>query len=100
MSQPNTFDPNRKWVRVTELRPSGLISFEFSVGEPEIFVELILPALAFIEFCARNQVVFLPSEDGEALESVQHNPEGELHWRLRDVQHIVKASWEENKNAD
>ena len=62
MNHPNTFDPNRKWVRVADIRANGLISFEFSVGEPEIFVELILPALAFIEFCARNQVVFLPSE--------------------------------------
>lgn len=100
MSQANAFDPSRKWVRVSEMRANGLISFEFSVGEPEIFVELILPALAFIEFCARNQVVFLPSEDSVTLESVQHNPEGELHWRLRDVQHIVKASLEENKHAD
>ena len=100
MNHPNTFDPNRKWVRVADIRANGLISFEFSVGEPEIFVELILPALAFIEFCARNQVVFLPSEDGVANKPVVHQPEGEMHWRLRDVQQTVKASLEENKNAD
>ena len=29
-----------------------------------------------------------------------HQPEGELHWRLRDVQQTVKASLEENKNED
>lgn len=99
MNNPDVFDPNRKWVRVADIRANGLISFEFSVGEPEIFVELILPALAFIEFCARNQVVFLPSEDVTD-EPVVHQPEGELHWRLRDVQHTVKASLEENKHAD
>ena len=42
MNHPNTFDPNRKWVRVADIRANGLISFEFSVGEPEIFVELIV----------------------------------------------------------
>jgi len=47
------FDPNRKFVRVIENRPDGLVGFEFAVGEPELFVELMMPGAAFDEFCTR-----------------------------------------------
>jgi phenol hydroxylase P0 protein len=46
----------RKFVRVLAIREDGLISFELSIGWPELFVELMLPAQAFAEFCAREQV--------------------------------------------
>ena len=38
--------------------PDGLVSFEFSIGWPELAVELMLPAAAFDEFCAKNQVIW------------------------------------------
>ncbi len=46
----------RKFVRVISAREDGLITFELSVGWPELFVELMLPAQAFAEFCTREQV--------------------------------------------
>lgn len=49
-------DTSRKFVRVTERRADGLVAFEFSIGWPELAVELMLPAAAFDEFCARNAV--------------------------------------------
>jgi phenol hydroxylase P0 protein len=58
MNQPN-FDVNKKYVRVTELRADGFVEFEFAIGEPELFVEMILPPSAFDEFCAMNAVTFL-----------------------------------------
>jgi phenol hydroxylase P0 protein len=51
-----TCDPSRKFVRVTERREDGLVAFEFSIGWPELAVELMLPAAAFEEFCTRNAV--------------------------------------------
>jgi len=45
-----------KFVRVTSEREDGLIAFEFSIGWPELVVELMLPPQAFAEFCAREQV--------------------------------------------
>lgn len=56
-------DPTRKYVRVTERRADGLVAFEFSIGWPELSVELMLPAAAFDEFCATHRPVRL---DGEA----------------------------------
>ena len=50
------FDPRRRFVRVTEFRPDGLVAFEFSIGGPELVVELLLPRRAFDEFCETNRV--------------------------------------------
>lgn len=49
-------DTNRRFVRVIEQRADGLVAFEFAIGWPELSVELLLPAAAFAEFCAKNQV--------------------------------------------
>lgn len=49
-------DTSRRFVRVTGQRPDGLVAFEFSIGWPELAVELLLPAPAFDEFCAANRV--------------------------------------------
>ncbi|PKO77560.1 MAG: phenol hydroxylase [Betaproteobacteria bacterium HGW-Betaproteobacteria-15] len=53
-----TVDLQRRYVRLLERRGDGLVSFEFSIGWPELAVELMLPAAAFDEFCARHQVIW------------------------------------------
>jgi phenol hydroxylase P0 protein len=65
------FDTTHKFVRVIEAREGGLIEFEFAIGEPELFVELIMPAHAFVEFCEANQVTVL--EQVRALALVGEN---------------------------
>jgi len=59
MSIERRFNPAGKFVTVTELRSDGFVEFEFAIGEPELFVELILPAAIFDEFCQVNRVIFL-----------------------------------------
>ena len=49
-------DTSLRYVRVLERRADGLVSFEFSIGWPELAVELMLPAAAFEAFCANNRV--------------------------------------------
>jgi phenol hydroxylase P0 protein len=49
-------DTTLKYVRVIEQRDDGLVAFEFSIGWPELAVELLLPAPAFEEFCSTNRV--------------------------------------------
>ncbi len=46
------FDPRRRFVRVTGTSRHGFVEFEFSIGSPELCVELMLPPAAFDEFCA------------------------------------------------
>jgi phenol hydroxylase P0 protein len=54
-----------KYVRVRNRRPNGLIEFDFAIGAPEIFVELLMPVAEFDEFCATNRVIDVT---GQALE--------------------------------
>ncbi|UJW80636.1 phenol hydroxylase subunit [Hydrogenophaga sp. SL48] len=58
-------DVRLKYVRLLERRADGLVSFEFSIGWPELAVELMLPAAAFDDFCARHEVIWrdAPSPD-------------------------------------
>lgn len=76
-----TFDVTRKFVRVTGKRDNGLVEFEFSVGEPEVAVELIMPGDAFRAFCAANRVSFLDSGPAAA------RPDDDFAWNLHDATH-------------
>jgi len=64
--EPLVCDSSRRYVRVTEERADGLVAFDFSIGWPELSVELMLPCAAFDEFCARNQVIRLASRAAAA----------------------------------
>lgn len=57
-------DPTRRYVRICEERTDGFIEFEFSIGDPDLCVELMLPKEAFDEFCIANEVVILESNEG------------------------------------
>lgn len=88
MSQDTPLPAHRKFVRVTGCRGANLIEFDFAVGSPELFVELILPEPAFAEFCRTNDVTVLPAgEDGEGQAEGGHDA---LHWRLRDA--VLKSA--------
>lgn len=50
------FNPAIKFVRVIHKHPNGLVAFEFAVGEPDLYVELLLPQMAFDAFCASHGV--------------------------------------------
>lgn len=58
------WDPQAKWVRVVEMRANGMVEFEFAVGEPQLYVEMLMPRAAFDEFCAMHGVT--PSAAGAA----------------------------------
>lgn len=60
------FDPERRYVRVCERRPDGFIEFEFSIGDPALCCELMLPEPAFHEFCLVNDVILLEPADAGA----------------------------------
>jgi len=53
------FDVGRKFVRVLERRRDGLVAFEFAIGEPDLCVDMLLPADAFERFCEEQRVIRL-----------------------------------------
>ncbi len=62
------FDPTKKFVRITGIQQNRLIEFDFSVGEPELYIELVLPFQAFQDFCATNKVQYLTAEQAAAVD--------------------------------
>ena len=54
-----TCDITRKFVRIRQVRADGLVCFEFAIGWPELFVDLMLPRAAFDAFCVQQQVQLL-----------------------------------------
>lgn len=78
--EPATMDTTRRFVRLSGERANGFIEFEFAIGEPEVFIEMILDHEAFAEFCATNQVEMLPPRNPDA-------PQGDWDWRLADATH-------------
>lgn len=59
------------WVRMTRRRPDGFIEFDFSIGDPDLSVDLILPEPAFEEFCRANRVQHLNEEQGRLIDIEQ-----------------------------
>jgi len=57
-----------KFVRVRNMRDDGFVEFDFSIGDPTLYVELILPSTAFNEFCNANGVTFLDDDQADAID--------------------------------
>ena len=79
MSNTPPFNPNLKFVRIIEQHANGLVEFEFAVGEPELFVELLMAQASFDAFCAMHGVT--PTQG--RLVVVQSPEEQEWDWSLR-----------------
>ncbi len=80
MPQPLAFDPARRYVRIVSTRADGMVEFEFAVGEPQLFVEMLLPPIEFDQFC-RDQGV-TPTR-GALPEAAAGTAEHEWDWSLR-----------------
>lgn len=48
---------SRRYVRVRNRRKGGITEFDFAIGAPDIFVELIMPDEAFERFCRDNATI-------------------------------------------
>lgn len=82
-SKPYELDTKRKFVRVTGHRGEEFVEFDFAIGEPDIFVEMILSPEAFEDFCKINNVEPMP----EVAAAEEGSEEAEWDWRLADATH-------------
>jgi phenol hydroxylase P0 protein len=78
----SALDTSRKFVRLIERREDGLVEFEFAIGEPELYAEMLLPADAYEAFCETNQVIQLGPREEQADEEAS-----ELDWNLHQATH-------------
>ncbi len=68
----------KKYVRITERMANGMIGFDFAIGSPDLFVELVLPEAAFEAFCETNHAVFMTEEESAIVD------EEMMKWRYGD----------------
>ncbi|HIF51381.1 MAG TPA: phenol hydroxylase [Thiotrichaceae bacterium] len=45
----------QRYVRVTGVRDKKFVEFDFSIGDPTLFVELMMPFEHYRKFCKRNE---------------------------------------------
>jgi phenol/toluene 2-monooxygenase (NADH) P0/A0 len=69
------FDVTQRYVRFRQQRDDGFVEFDFSIGDPALSVELVMPWQAYERFCMANSVTHLSDEEGRALDAEQ------LKWR-------------------
>lgn len=51
------WDVQRRFIRIVQEHDNGMVEFEFAVGEPGLYVEMVMPRQQFEEFCAMQAVV-------------------------------------------
>lgn len=67
-----------RYVRVTDPDHRGYVEFQFSIGDPALYLEMTLPPAAFEEFCREHAVRLLTPAEGAAVDA------GERRWRFGD----------------
>ncbi|WP_322044546.1 phenol hydroxylase subunit [Paraburkholderia sp. J67] len=69
------FDVAQRYVRVKTQRPDGFVEFDFSIGDPRLWVELVMRADDYDAFCRAHAVQTLSGAEGAVLDIE------ELKWR-------------------
>lgn len=65
-----------KYVRVRSPTDARFVEFDFAIGQPDLFVELVMPPAAFEQFCIQNHVQQMSAEQ------MRINDENEEKWRF------------------
>ena len=65
----------QRYVRVTNTDARGFVEFQFSIGDPNLYLEMTLPQAAFDEFCRVENAQRLTEEQARMVD------ETELKWR-------------------
>lgn len=71
MAQATTgkIDEQKRYVRVRRLVKDRFVEFDFAIGDPTLYVELILPKAAFDSFCHHNKVTRMTDEQAAAVDA-------------------------------
>lgn len=67
--EPKKFSELTRYVRVRQVVNERFVEFDFAIGDPSLYVELVLPRAAFDAFCRHNQVVMMSEEQAAAVDA-------------------------------
>ncbi|WP_144778572.1 phenol hydroxylase subunit [Marinobacter maritimus] len=76
-----TFNELTRYIRVRSAPDDRFVEFDFAIGHPELFVELVLPWEAFRIFCEHNNVVHMDSD------MIRQIDEDMIKWRFGEKGH-------------
>ncbi|MGH1462833.1 MAG: phenol hydroxylase subunit [Neptuniibacter sp.] len=68
-TRPEFLDSVQKYIRVRSPESARFVEFDFAIGDPNLFVELIMPPGAFKHFCEANNVVHMTNEQMQAVDA-------------------------------
>lgn len=59
----------KRYARIRRIVGDKFIEFDFAIGDPSLYVELVLPKDAFEVFCRDNQIVMMTEEQANAVDA-------------------------------
>lgn len=75
----NSFEQFKRYVRVRSEPNARFVEFDFAIGSPDLFVELVLPRDAFEAFCRHNRVEHMDAEMAATVDADM------IKWRFGDA---------------
>ncbi|WP_226686177.1 phenol hydroxylase subunit [Stutzerimonas stutzeri] len=79
MPEQNSFERFKRYVRVRSEPDARFVEFDFAIGSPDMFVELVLPHDAFEIFCRHNHVEHMDAAMAAAVD------EDMVKWRFGEA---------------
>ena len=61
-----------RYVRVTNENHKGFVEFQFAIGDPELYIEMLLPPQAFAAFCEEHEVEYLDEDAARAVDAKEN----------------------------
>lgn len=58
-----------RYVRITGITSGGFVEFQFSIGDPTLYLAMILPKQAFDLFCEEQATVHLSGAQARAVDA-------------------------------
>ena len=68
-SDKPAFEQLVKYIRVRSSEEARFVEFDFAIGDPSLFVELVMPRGAFEHFCKANAVVAMSDAQMAAVDA-------------------------------
>lgn len=62
----------QRYVRVTNENRNGFVEFQFSVGDPTLYLEMTLPPQAFEAFCREQRARHLSDDEARAVDAAEN----------------------------
>ena len=63
------FSSLKRYVRIRDVIDDKFVEFDFAIGDPSLYVELVLPRAAFDSFCQHNKVEMMTEEQAAAVDA-------------------------------